>query len=104
MTDLTIRKGETFSRVLRWESAPYVYTAITAISKAAPVAITSTTHGLKAGWRAAVTGVQGMRQVNCKSFPPRASDFHKVTVTDANIITFNDVDSTNYTTYTPAVF
>lgn len=100
MTDLVIRKGESFSRVLRWESLPFITTPITAISKAAPVAITSTTHGLKAGWRAAVTGVLGMRQINAKQFPPRASDMHKVTVSDANIITFNDVSSAEYSTYT----
>jgi hypothetical protein len=104
MTDIVIRKGETFSRILRWESAPFVYSAITAITKAAPVAITSTAHGLKAGWRAAVTGVQGMRQINSKSWPPRSSDFHKVTLTDENIITFNDVDSSNYTAYTSGGF
>lgn len=100
MTDIVIRKGETWSRILRWESLPLMYTAITAITKAAPVAITSTTHGLKTGWRAAVTGVSGMRQINAKQFPPRASDFHKVTVSDANIITFNDVSSVDYATYT----
>ena len=99
MTDIIIRKGETWSRVLRWESLPFVYTAISAITKAAPVAITST-HGLKDGWRTAVTGVQGMRQINCATFPPKAKDFHKVTVGGASTITFNDVDSTGYSAYT----
>ena len=39
--NITIQKGETFSKVLRWESEPFVYAAITAISRAAPVSITS---------------------------------------------------------------
>lgn len=104
MTDITIRKGETFSRVLRWESLPFVYTAITAITKAAPVAITSATHGLKTGWRAAVTGVVGMRQINSKNWPPRATDFHKVTASDTNTVTFNDVSSAEYSTYTSGGF
>ena len=31
--DLTIKQGKTFSKVIRWESAPLVYKAITAITK-----------------------------------------------------------------------
>lgn len=104
MTDIIIRKGETWSRVLRWESLPFVYTAITAISKAAPVSITSTTHGLKDGWRAAVTGVAGMRQINSAHWPPRALDFHKVTVADSNTVKFNDVSSAEFSTYTSGGF
>lgn len=100
MTDIVIRLGETWVRTLRWESAPFVYSAITAITKAAPVAITSATHGLKTGWRAAVTGVLGMRQINAKQFLPRATDFHKVTASDANTVTFNDVSSAEFSTYT----
>src|SRR3990167_287281 len=100
MTDLTIIKGKTFSRVLRWESAPFVYKAITAITKAGPVAITATTHDLVTGWRAAVVSSGGMRQINAKNWPLRAADFHKVTKSDANIITLNDVNSSDYTTYT----
>lgn len=103
MTDIVIRKGETWSRTLRWESAPFVYSAITAITKAAPVAITSATHGLKTGWRAAVTGGQ-MRQLIAKSWPPRATDFHKCTVSDANTLTFNDVSSVDYTAYTSGAY
>mgnify|MGYP001593546911 FL=1 len=100
MTDITIKMGATFSRVLKWESAPFVYSAITAATKAAPVAITSAGHGLVTGWRAAVISAGGMRQLNAKNSPPRASDFHKVTKTDANSITFNDVSSAEFTAYT----
>lgn len=98
--DLTIQKGKTLSLVLRLESDPLVYKAITAITKAGPVAITATSHGLTDGWRAAVSSVGGMRQINSKHFPPQDTDYHKITKTDANIVTFNDTDSTNYTTYT----
>lgn len=100
MTDLTIIKGSTFSRVLRWESLPLIYKPITAITKAAPVAITATTHGLKTGWRTAVVSVGGMRELKATNWPLRASDFHKCTVSDANIITLNDVNSLDYTAYT----
>ena len=86
--------------MLRLETDPLVYKAITAITKAGPVAITATSHGLTGGWRAAVSSAGGMRQLNSTHFPPQDTDYHKVTKTDANTIGFNDVDSTNYTTYT----
>lgn len=98
--DITIRKGATFSQVLRWESLPLVYKAITAITKAGPAAITAAGHGLKEGWRATVSNAGGMRQINAKNWPPRATDFHKITYVDANTVKFNDVDSSDYTTYT----
>ena len=98
--DIVIQKGKTLSLVLRVEAAPLVYKAITAITKAGPVAITAASHGLTDGWRAAVSSVGGMRQLNSEHFPPQDTDYHKVTKTDANTVGFNDVDSTNYTTYT----
>jgi len=100
MTDITITKGSTFSRVLRWEAAPFVLTPITAINKAAGTVVTAAGHGLVSGWRAAVVSAGGMRQINAKSYPPRATDFHKVTFVSSSQISFNDVDSSNFTTYT----
>lgn len=104
MTDLTIQKGASFIRTLRWESLPFVYKAITGITKAGPCVITAASHGLKDGWRAAVTGAGGMRQINARQIPPRANEFHKVTYIDANSVSFNDVDSSNYTAYTSGGF
>ena len=98
--DITIVKGATFSRVLRWESAPFVYKAITAITKAAPVSITATAHGVPDGWRVAIVSVQGMRQINAKNAPPRATDFHKATKTSADVIALNDVNSSEYDAWT----
>ena len=100
--DLEIVKGSTFSHVerLALETAPYIYKAITAVTKAAPVSITSTAHGLATGWRAAILSVGGMRQLRAKSDPPRVNDFHAVTVVDANTITLNDVNSLDFTAYT----
>lgn len=100
MTDLAIVKGSTFTRTIRWETLPLVYTPITAISKSAPVVIASAGHGLKDGWRAAVASPGGMRQIKAKSSPPRESDMHRVTVLTTDTVSFNDVDSTNFTTYT----
>lgn len=103
-TNLTIRQGETFSRIIRWSATPYIYTPITAITQAAPVVVTSTAHGLVSGWRAAVLSAGGMRQINAKYTPPADSEFHQVTVVDANTINFNDVDSSRFTAYTSGGF
>jgi hypothetical protein len=99
---LIIQKGKTFSRVIRWESEPFLYKAITAITKAAPAVITSATHGIPDGWRVAIVSVQGMTEINAErpSDSLRASDFHRATVVDANSISINDINSSEFTTYT----
>ncbi len=103
-SDITILKGTTFARTLRWESAPLVYKAITGITKAAPVVITATGHGLVDGWRAAVLSAGGMREINAtvrvKGQVPAADQFRKVTYVDANSIAFNEVNSLDFTAYT----
>jgi len=98
--DLVILKGKTFSRIVRWETSPLVYKSITAITKAAPVKITATTHGVPDGWRVAVVSAGGMRQINAKNWPLRSADFHVATYFDANTITLNAINSTDYTAYT----
>lgn len=98
--NLTIRQGETFTRVIRWETLPYVYSTITGVQQAAPVRITAGSHGLKSGWRAAVIGVRGMTQLNAKHSPPRDSEFIQVTAVDASTVTFNTVSSVDYSAYT----
>lgn len=98
--DFEILQGKTFTRVVRWETAPLVYKAITAITKAGPVAITATGHGLPDGWRAAVVSAGGMRQINAKNWPLRDTDFHQITKVTADLITLNDTNSADYTAYT----
>ena len=100
MPDLEILKGKTFVQIVRWESLPLVYKAITAITKAGPAAITAASHGVPDGWPVAIVSAGGMRQINAKNWPLRGSDFHKTTYVNANSITLNDVNSTDYTTYT----
>lgn len=98
--DLTIRQGGTFTRVLRWEAPPYIYKAITGITKAAPAVVTATSHGIPNGWRVAVVSVKGMTQINAKKSPPLDSDYTRATVIDANSIELNEVNSTDYGNYT----
>jgi hypothetical protein len=46
------------------------------------------------GWRAKVTGVQGMKEIN------DAENYRVITATAANTVTINSINATNYTTYT----
>jgi hypothetical protein len=102
--DFCVPVGETFHPTLRWGSGVYTSKAITAITKAAPVAITATGHGLPNGWPCAVSGAQGMTQINATRYPPGGDDQRFGTVVDANTVEFNEVDSSNYSTYTGGGF
>lgn len=98
--NLVFRQGETFLRIIRWETKPYIYKAITAITKAAPAAITATGHGLKTGWRVAVVSVLGMTEINAVNSPPRDNEMKQVTVTGNDTLTINDINSSEFTAYT----
>lgn len=98
--NLTIREGETFQRIIRWETPPFVYKSISAITKAAPARVTAALHGLTNGWRAVVVSADGMEEINCVNNPPRVKDYHQVTIVDTNTLEFNDVNSADYSTYT----
>ena len=98
--NLVIRQGETFLRVIRWESPPFIYKAITAVSQTGPVSITAPSHGLKTGWRVAVVSVGGMEEINAVNDPPRDNEFKQCTYVDPNIVTINTVNSTDYDPYT----
>lgn len=66
--------------------------AITAATKANPVKLTMTAHGMTTGKELMVTGIVGMTQLNDK--------IYKVTVVDANNVTLDGVDGTAFTAYT----
>jgi hypothetical protein len=90
--DIKLQQGKTQPLVVRCETTPIIYKAITAISLAfgAPRP-TVVGHGLPIGWRAACSRVQGMKQINAKNTPPDDADYHAVTVIDADTIEFNDL-------------
>lgn len=102
--DLTIRKGETFSKILRWESAPLIAKAITGISKAAGAVVTAVGHGAPDGWRVAVVSAVGMTEINAKAYPPRASEFHKCTVLTVDTVQLNEVNSADFKAYVSGGF
>lgn len=86
-------QGSTFNEVLRWESAEKVYKPISAITKAAPVVITATSHELVTGWRIKLTDIVGMKELNS------SSNTHTCTVVDPNTISINSINSLSYTAY-----
>lgn len=97
--DLTIYQGRTFQHVVRWETSPIVYKAITGITRAAPVVITAPGHGLATGWYAAITDVVGMTEINAASNTPKTSDFRQVTVVGDDTVSINTLDSAGFTAY-----
>lgn len=90
--DLSIKQGKTYTLVIRAEIEPIVRKPITAISLdyGAP-RLSVAAHGLTNGWRAAVTRVKGMTQINAPDIKPKPADYRPVTVIDAGTIEFNDV-------------
>ncbi len=66
-------------------------TNISAITKADPAQVTSTTHGLTTGDDVYISGVVGMTELNAR--------FFKVTVINADTFTLDGISSVGYTTY-----
>lgn len=98
--DLVIEQGRTFTQVVRWEVKPIRYVPIIAISKTAPVEVTTDgIHNIPPGWRAAVVSVEGMTQINASADPPAAKDYHAVTVTANDKVQINDINASRFSTY-----
>lgn len=97
--DFCVQAGETWHPTIRWGTGTLTTKPITAITQAAPVAITAAAHGVPSGWPVAITGVQGMTQLNALRYPPSGSDLHPATAPDANTLTLNDVSSTGFSAY-----
>lgn len=97
--NLRIQQGKTFTRVIRWETDPLQYAAITAIDQAAPVEITAPGHGIPDGWPVAVVSVKGMTEINAKNLPPRSDEWHRAYVVGPDTIHFADVNAADYHAY-----
>lgn len=98
--DLVIQQGKTFNRTIRWQTTPYVYKAITGITRAAPAVVTAVGHAVPDGWSVAIVSALGMRQINAKHNPPRSNEFHKATVLSSSTLALNDVNAAGYDAYT----
>lgn len=92
--NLKVYQGATFRETLRWESSTKVYKPITAITKAAPIVITATDHGIPPGWRAKITNVSGMKEINS------GENYYTITDTTSDTVTINSINALNYSDYT----
>lgn len=65
-----------------------------------PVRFTVTGHGAPDGWRGAITGIVGPRELNAVN-PNKLSesDYHQMTVVDANTIEFNGLNAAGLRAY-----
>ncbi len=90
--NLKIYKGTTFRETFRWESDTKVYASITGITKAAPTVITAPGHTVVVGWRAKLSNILGMTELNSDAF-------YTVSETTSTTITINDLNSTSYKDY-----
>ncbi len=93
--NLKIYQGSTFQQILRWESADFVYVAITGITQAAPVVITAPAHGIPRGWRFQVVNVVGMKNINSDD-----EEYYTAYTADTNTVTINSENSISYPAYT----
>lgn len=92
--DISIRRGSSRRIVVRWETEPYLFAAISSITRAAPAVLnTQQPHGLPDGWNVAVIDAQGMTQLNAKSNPPKPGDFRRARVRSTTQIEFNETSS-----------
>ncbi len=94
--DLTIRRGETFTLTVRWETEPWLYAAIASISRTAPVRITSAAQAIPDGWQVAVVDAQGMTALNAANNPPKPKDMRRATAVSSTEIEFNDISSASF--------
>jgi hypothetical protein len=97
--NMSVRQGDTFRRVVRWEQAPYIYKPITAIARSAPARVTSPSHGLVSGWRAAVVSVVGMDEINAQHSPPYDSEMVQVTKVDPDNVDLNVINAAGFSAY-----
>lgn len=99
--NLTIKRGTTFTRRVRWESRTLAYRPITAVTQTGALQLSVTAHGIPEGWPAALMNAKGgIAELNAEYNPPRDSDFHVASVVDADTVEFNAINGANYKPWT----
>lgn len=90
-----VYQGGSFKQLLRWESDTKVYVPIFNIAKSAPVSIIAPQHNIPSGWRAKITNVLGMKEIN------NADEYYQITpdTFDPNSLTVNAINSLSYSEY-----
>lgn len=98
---VSVRKGADADIALRLETSILKFSAISAMTQSAPLRVTATGHGLLDQWHAAIIDAQGMTELNAvESNAIRDSEFHQISVVDANTVEFNGISSAGFRPYT----
>lgn len=103
---LTIVRGKTLERAIRWEAKPIVRKAITAISLSTGAPrLTVAAHGIPDGWRGYCYGIKGTKELNVGD-PERVTDrdYLEITVIDANTVEFNAINAADFGAYVSGGF
>ena len=98
--NLVITQGATFENVVRWETEPFLFKAITGMTNTAPVTVTTAAHGIPDGWRVAVVDAGGMTELNAANNPPKSADFRQATIPDTTHVEFNPISAVEFGEYT----
>ena len=91
--NMKIYQGSTFTEVLRYESPVKIYVPITSIFNTAPLTVTAPAHGMVEGWRAKISNVLGMTEVNDLGYIIATS------VTTDTVV-FNSINPVGFKAYT----
>lgn len=99
--DFAVEQGADFSYGLQWGSTTVVQKAITAVSQAAPPALTVASHGMPAAWPFWIDDVKGMWQINNPFGDDDTpdNDPYVAGVPDANTITIPGLSAIAFAPY-----
>lgn len=93
---IPLAQGVSLPLTFRWATPPLVYGSISAKLSDTPLAFTVTSHGAPAAWSVAILDT-GFDDIQPDDFPPDEDDFYEATATDANTLTFNELDASRFT-------
>lgn len=98
---LSVRKGASTDLPLRIETGTMSFAAISAMANSAPLRVTATDHNIPDGWYVAIVDAQGMNELNAAdSNDISDSEFHRITLVDANAVDFDGISSAGFKSYT----
>ena len=98
---LSARIGASADIALRLETSELRFIAITGMAKTAPLRVTAQSHGIPDLWYAAVIDPRGMTEMSAvDSNKIRESEFHQITVIDANTVDFMEISAASFSAYT----
>ena len=98
---LSVRKGANADIALRLETSIIKFSEISAMTQSAPLRVTAAGHEIPDMWYAAVIDARGMVEMNAAdSNKIRESEFHQVSVIDANTVDFTGLSAAGFKTYT----